>query len=97
MDASSSDARADRLKRFMQAISNGWMSSAVYAPAGVTTSSRRPGQVIRAIHRPDGSGAGVGHEAQRHRVHAIAQSGGARAIVEHVAEVAVATGAADRG
>ena len=38
-----------------------------------------------------------GHEAQRHRVHAIAQAGRFRTVVEHVTEMRVAQGAAHLG
>lgn len=43
------------------------------------------------------SAGGSCDETQGHRIHAIAQAGGLRAIVEHVSQVAVAAGAADRG
>src|SRR5574337_82976 len=44
-----------------------------------------------------GSSGRAWHETQGHRVHAIAQAGRPWTVVEDMAEMAVATGATDRG
>src|SRR5665213_1971946 len=46
---------------------------------------------IERLHLPKGSDLRARHEFERGRIHAIAQAGRLRSVIEHVTEMAIAT------